>query len=83
MIEIGIDEEACVGCGFCVEECPTEVLTFDKVSRVPRVVKPEDCIQCLSCCYICPATAVELRGADLCTDFYRNLEILNMTEDII
>jgi NAD-dependent dihydropyrimidine dehydrogenase PreA subunit len=83
MIEISVDEKACVGCGFCAEECPTEVLSFDKVSRVPRVVKQEDCVQGLSCYYICPATAIGFAGADLCPDFYRDLEILNMSEGLL
>ena len=28
MIEIAIDDKACVSCSLCAEVCPTDVLTF-------------------------------------------------------
>jgi L-aspartate semialdehyde sulfurtransferase ferredoxin len=83
MIEIRIDEEACVGCGLCADECPTEVLAFDDAEKVAKVVKLGDCIQCLSCYYVCPATAVEYTDAELCPDFYRDVEAIDMAEGII
>jgi L-aspartate semialdehyde sulfurtransferase ferredoxin len=62
MIEIKIDEQACVGCTLCVDKCPTKVFEFDETKAVPRVVKPGECFGCLSCSEICPATAIRHEG---------------------
>ncbi|MFO8183705.1 MAG: 4Fe-4S binding protein [Candidatus Aegiribacteria sp.] len=58
MIRITIDEDACVGCTLCVEECPTDVFEFDEEKLIPRVVKEKECFGCLSCSEICPASAI-------------------------
>lgn len=58
MIRITIDEDACVGCTLCVEECPTDVFEFDEEKLIPEVVKEKECFGCLSCSEICPASAI-------------------------
>lgn len=83
MIEIRIDEKACVGCELCVDDCPTEVFTFDSEKKIPIVSKKDDCIECLTCAYVCPAAAVEYSNAYICPDFYRDVEILKMAEGIL
>jgi ferredoxin len=70
VIEIRIDEEACVGCTLCVDVCPTKVFEFDEAKAVPRVVKPKECFGCLSCSEICPATAISHEGADRSENHY-------------
>jgi L-aspartate semialdehyde sulfurtransferase ferredoxin len=83
MIKISIDEKACVGCELCCDRCPTEVLDFDRTGGTAIVVKQEDCIQCLSCYYLCPATAVEHEGAEQCPDFHRDIETLGFAKGIL
>ncbi len=62
MIEIRVDEDACVGCTLCVDICPTKVFEFDEKKGKPVVAKPKECFGCLSCSEICPATAITHEG---------------------
>jgi len=80
MIKISVDENACVGCELCCDKCPTEVLAFDETEGTAKVGKQEDCIQCLSCFYVCPATAIDHKGAELCPDFYRDIETIGFAK---
>jgi NAD-dependent dihydropyrimidine dehydrogenase PreA subunit len=75
MAQINIDEKACRGCELCVDECPTKVFEYDAEKSVPVIVRKDDCIECLSCYYICPSTAVDLEDVEISKEFYRNLSI--------
>lgn len=71
--QINIDEKACRGCELCVDECPTKVFEYETEKIVPVIVRKEDCIECLSCYYICPSTAIGLEDVEISIEFYRNL----------
>ena len=52
-----IDEEACIGCGDCVERCPTKALAVeDEVVRVDL----RRCIGCGLCSSACPSEALSM-----------------------
>ncbi len=70
MVEIVIDEDACVGCGSCVEDCPNDVYEMDESKNKTKVVKVEDCMACLSCHEICPAQAMEHRDIHVAKRLY-------------
>ncbi len=53
-----LDEEACTGCGVCVDICPSEV--YQLVDERPQPVDPEECIECRACEEQCPANAIVL-----------------------
>ena len=55
-----IDAELCTGCGFCVDDCPMDVLRMAPNGDIAAVVYPGDCIVCYQCEKYCPSGAVVL-----------------------
>ncbi len=72
MIEIAIDEKACVGCNLCVDYCQTGVFAFDEGKGVATVAEPRECFGCLGCAEICPAGAIGHKGVTLSEAFYHD-----------
>ena len=59
MIQFRVDEERCIQCGECVQDCPMGVLVMEDV---PRMVNEDGCIRCQHCLEICPTGAVSILG---------------------
>ncbi len=78
MIKITIDEEACVGCTLCVDECPTDVFEFDEEKRIPKVVKEKECFGCLSCSEICPASAITHEDVIRSEEYYHDMDNIKL-----
>ncbi len=78
MIQIAIDDKACVGCSLCAEVCPTDVFTFDESRGLPTVDKPAECFGCLSCVEICPARCVSHDGVVLAETYHHDPYALNL-----
>jgi len=55
-----VDEDACVGCGACLESCPADPVVFEMVDDVSKVAHPDACIECGACVDACPVDAIEL-----------------------
>jgi ferredoxin len=57
-----VDEELCVGCDLCIEDCQFDALSLDDVVRVERM----RCVGCGVCVPFCPEEALSLvrRPAD-------------------
>lgn len=60
---INVDENLCKGCGYCVSECPKQILALlPAPSRIGfntvHLVDPEKCIRCRKCEFICPEMAI-------------------------
>jgi len=50
-----IDDDSCVGCGVCVDDCPVDaILMEDDKAKINM----EDCIHCGICHGVCPQEAV-------------------------
>jgi MinD superfamily P-loop ATPase len=52
-----IDAEKCMGCGECVEHCPTHAVAL--VEGKATIVGPEDCTYCTDCEAFCPQGAIQ------------------------
>lgn len=82
-ISIKIDEDACVGCQLCVDECPTDVFEFDEGKSIPVVKHEKECFGCFSCSEICPAEAIVHEGAELSNNFYHESYAMDLAEKLV
>jgi len=57
-----IDQDKCIGCGLCCEDCPTQVL---EIKENKAVVLSEKCLKCGHCIAICPVNAVTISEFDM------------------
>jgi NAD-dependent dihydropyrimidine dehydrogenase PreA subunit len=51
-----IDDDKCIGCGECVDICPSEVLEL--VDEKAVAVNEEECVGCESCIEVCEQDAI-------------------------
>jgi len=56
MFQPAIDVEKCIGCGDCVDICPSEVLEI--VDEKAEAVNAEECVGCESCVEVCEQEAI-------------------------
>jgi nitroreductase/NAD-dependent dihydropyrimidine dehydrogenase PreA subunit len=63
MCLITVNEEKCIKCGMCVEECPTGVLKLEATG--PKEVNPNACLECGHCVAICPKEAIDNKKSPL------------------
>jgi ferredoxin len=82
VIDIHIDEDACVGCTLCVDECPTKVFEMCEDGSVPRVKNIQECFGCLSCSEICPATAIKHSNLHLSESYYHSLNTIELASKL-
>lgn len=54
---ITVNEESCIKCGLCAEECPKAIIKME--SSGPVEVNPDGCIACGHCVAICPKEAMD------------------------
>ncbi len=53
-----VNEEECVSCGTCVENCPEEAITMGE-NEMP-VIDKEKCTECSTCVENCPSEAISV-----------------------
>lgn len=58
-----IDDETCVVCFLCEDNCPTGAIQLNN-DNVPEIV-PDKCIRCNTCSTVCPVGALKLEDIDL------------------
>lgn len=57
---VKVDPDKCVGCGYCVEYCPRDVLRMNEETRMPYMKYRDDCWYCDVCRFVCRTNALEL-----------------------
>ena len=69
--QVFIIPSRCKQCNFCIEFCPTDVLTYskefnEKGYHFPIVAegKEDDCVHCRFCDLVCPELAIYTREAE-------------------
>jgi len=72
MIEFRVNEERCIQCGECAEDCPAGVISMDEY---PKITNEEGCYRCQHCLAVCPTGAVSILGRDpdACTELTDNM----------
>ncbi|ABE52473.1 4Fe-4S binding protein [Methanococcoides burtonii] len=53
-----INRDECVGCGTCVDDCPSEAISMDGENIA--VVNADECIDCGACVDSCPTDAISM-----------------------
>ena len=53
-----IDPRTCIGCGTCVDTCPTDVIRMNEQTQHAVIMYPEDCQICNMCVNFCPVDAI-------------------------
>jgi len=51
-----VNEDMCVGCGVCVDDCPVGAITLKDDQKV--IINEDECIRCGRCHDVCPQEAV-------------------------
>ncbi|MBU4534489.1 MAG: 4Fe-4S binding protein [Euryarchaeota archaeon] len=83
MVEILVDEDACVGCGSCVDDCPSDVYQMNEDNWKSEVINADDCMACLSCHEICPSQALEHRDIHVAKRLYIDRKVSDVLNKII
>lgn len=59
MLEFNVNEELCVQCGLCVQDCAFGILEMDEF---PRMTNKDGCMKCQHCLAVCPVGAISILG---------------------
>lgn len=49
--------EKCIGCGWCIDVCPHQIIEFTANNKV-LITEEESCIECGACALQCPTDAI-------------------------
>ncbi|WP_135606425.1 4Fe-4S binding protein [Methanococcoides sp. NM1] len=53
-----INRDECVGCGTCVDDCPSDAISMDGDNIA--VVNADECLDCGACVDSCPTDAITM-----------------------
>jgi len=51
-----VNEDMCVGCGVCVDDCPVGAITLKDDQKA--IINEDECVRCGRCHEVCPEEAV-------------------------
>jgi ferredoxin len=67
-----INEDLCVSCGVCVDDCPVEAITLEQDQKA--VIDEDECIRCGKCHEVCPEDAVRHDSERIPEEIAANIE---------
>jgi len=67
-----VNEDMCVGCGVCVDECPVAAITQREDQTA--IINEDECIRCGKCHEVCPEEAVRHDSERIPQEVEANLE---------
>ena len=59
-----LDQEACTGCGICIDVCPREVLVLQ--NNKAEITDLDACMECGACAVNCPFGAISVNSGVGC-----------------
>jgi len=67
-----VNEDMCVGCGVCVDDCPVGAVTLKGDQKA--TINEDECIRCGRCHDVCPQEAVRHDGERIPQEVEANVE---------
>ena len=67
-----VNEDSCVGCGICVDDCPVGAITQEESQKA--VINDDVCIRCGKCHEVCPEEAVRHDSERIPEEIAANIE---------
>jgi ferredoxin len=67
-----VNEDMCVGCGVCIDDCPVGAITLEKNQKA--VINEDECIRCGRCHDVCPREAVRHDSERIPREVEANIE---------
>lgn len=67
-----INEDLCVGCGVCVDDCPVGAITLREDQKA--IINEDECIRCGRCHEVCPEDAVRHDSERIPDEVEANIE---------
>ena len=67
-----VNEDTCVGCGVCVDECPVGAITLKEDQKA--IINEDECIRCGRCHEVCPEEAVRHDSERIPQEVEANIE---------
>lgn len=68
-----VNQDLCVGCGICVDECPVQAITQQEEDQ-KAVINEAECIRCGKCHDVCPQEAVRHDSERIPQEVRANIE---------
>lgn len=76
-----IDENLCIACGTCIENCPVQAIEYNVRGRAE--VKKEQCVGCKLCSNICRSMAIKMQYYDKATDKPLEESYIKLRTDVL